>query len=234
MHTSSIYDCTPRFVHTSNHFTDEELDALLVFYRSPAGQSMVEKLPALTAQSFQLAQARVTAILPQIQQMAQDFAKSCTECIRPPVIGGVAGMGNPHPPVQNAQSGVAFSAQAQRIPAGVMSGNLLDRVNPVYPPIAKAAHVQGMVILHALISKDGHIENIAAISGPPMLISSAEDAVKRWVYKPYLLNGEPTEVETTINVNFTFGPPQPAASSVPAGSTPPPDDPQTTNDVAPH
>ncbi len=75
----------------------------------------------------------------------------------------------------------------------------------MYPPIAKAAHVQGAVILHAIISKQGTIENLQVVSGPPMLVNSAMDAVKRWRYKPYLLNGEPTEVETTITVNFTFG-----------------------------
>jgi protein TonB len=75
----------------------------------------------------------------------------------------------------------------------------------VYPPIAKAAHVQGAVILHAIISKQGTIENLQVVSGPPMLTGSAMDAVRRWRYKPYLLNGEPTEVDTTITVNFTFG-----------------------------
>jgi len=60
-------------------------------------------------------------------------------------------------------------------------------------------------VLHAIISKGGTIENLTVISGPPMLTAAALDAVKRWRYKPYLLNNEPTEVETTINVNFTFG-----------------------------
>jgi protein TonB len=75
----------------------------------------------------------------------------------------------------------------------------------VYPPIAKAAHVQGAVILHAVISKQGTIENLQVVSGPPMLAGAAMDAVRRWRYKPYLLNNEPTEVDTTITVNFTFG-----------------------------
>jgi protein TonB len=86
-----------------------------------------------------------------------------------------------------------------------MAGSIISRPDPVYPPIAKAAHVQGVVILHAIISKQGTIENLQVVSGPPMLTTSAMDAVHRWRYKPYLLNGEPTEVETTINVNFTFG-----------------------------
>ena len=91
------------------------------------------------------------------------------------------------------------------ISSGVMEGNILEKTLPQYPPIAKAAHVQGVVVLHAIISKQGTIENLQVISGPPMLTAAALDAVRRWRYKPYLLNGEPTEVETTINVNFTFG-----------------------------
>jgi TonB family protein len=104
-----------------------------------------------------------------------------------------------------------------RVASGAMAGNLIDRPDPVYPPIAKAAHVQGSVVLHAIISKMGTIESLSVISGPPMLTASAEDAVKRWVYKPYLLNGEPVEVETTITVNFTFGDAAPPLSAAEQG-----------------
>ena len=86
-----------------------------------------------------------------------------------------------------------------------MAGMAISQIQPIYPADAKATHVQGVVVLHAIISKTGTIENLQVISGPPMLTGSAMDAVKRWRYKPYLLNGEPTEVDTTINVNFTFG-----------------------------
>jgi TonB family protein len=86
-----------------------------------------------------------------------------------------------------------------------MQGSLIYKTDPVYPPIAKAAHVQGAVVLRAIISKTGTIEDLRAISGPEMLKGSAMDAVKQWTYKPYLLNGEPVEVETTITVNYTFG-----------------------------
>jgi TonB family protein len=81
----------------------------------------------------------------------------------------------------------------------------ISNPEPIYPPIAKAAHVQGTVVLHAIISKTGTIEELAVISGPPMLRACALDTVKQWRYKPYVLNGVPTEVDTTINVNFTFG-----------------------------
>jgi protein TonB len=85
-----------------------------------------------------------------------------------------------------------------------MTGYLLEQPKPIYPPIAKAAHVQGAVILHATISKSGTIEKLSVVAGPPMLQGAATDAVSRWRYKPYILDGEPTEVETTITVNFTF------------------------------
>jgi protein TonB len=91
-----------------------------------------------------------------------------------------------------------------RISGGVMAGQLESKVTPVYPPIAKAAHVGGTVILRAIISKTGTIENLQAISGPDMLKGAALDAVRQWRYKPYLLNGEPTEVDTTITVNFNL------------------------------
>jgi protein TonB len=82
---------------------------------------------------------------------------------------------------------------------------LLQKTIPLYPPIAKAARVSGTVVLQATISKTGTIENLRVISGPQMLQQSALDAVKSWRYRPYLLNGEPVEVETTVNVVFTLG-----------------------------
>jgi protein TonB len=87
----------------------------------------------------------------------------------------------------------------------VVSGNILEKTQPVYPPIAKQAHVQGTVVLHAVIGKDGRIKNLNVISGNAMLTQAAVDAVQNWRYKPYLLNGEPTEVDTTVTVNFSFG-----------------------------
>jgi protein TonB len=92
-----------------------------------------------------------------------------------------------------------------RVSSGVISGLALSQPKPVYPPIARAAHVSGAVVLHAMISKTGSVEKLEVISGPEMLRASALDAVRNWRYKPYLLNGEPTEVETTVTVNFNFG-----------------------------
>jgi periplasmic protein TonB len=94
--------------------------------------------------------------------------------------------------------------QRVRVSSGVQSGLLVRKVNPTYPPLARQARIQGVVILQAQISKDGNIENLQLISGHPMLAPAAIEAVKQWKYKPYLLNGEPVEVETQVQVNFTL------------------------------
>ena len=89
-----------------------------------------------------------------------------------------------------------------RVPSTFAAGLLLEKVLPAYPAIAKAAHKEGVVVLQATISTVGAIENLRAISGNMMLRQAALDAVSRWRYRPYLLNGQPVEVETTVNVIF--------------------------------
>ncbi len=88
---------------------------------------------------------------------------------------------------------------------GVMAGNLLMKPEPAYPAIARAARVQGTVTLAATISKTGTIENLTVVSGPAMLAQAAVEAVRRWRYRPFLLNGEPVEVQTSVTVSFTLG-----------------------------
>jgi TonB family protein len=104
--------------------------------------------------------------------------------------------------------------QRIRVGGSVAAGMIVQRVTPVYPAEAKAAQVSGTVVLHAIIGKDGAIQKLDLISGPPMLTDSAIDAVRKWRYKPFLLNGQPVEVETTINVAYQLGDaPNPAESS---------------------
>lgn len=79
---------------------------------------------------------------------------------------------------------------------------LAHRVEATYPNMARIAHIQGNVILHVLIDKQGHVANIKPVSGHPILIQSALDAVKQWEYQPFLLNGQPAEVETAVEVKF--------------------------------
>ena len=92
-----------------------------------------------------------------------------------------------------------------RVSQGVTQGLKIRDVKPSYPPLARQARIQGSVLLQAVISKDGSIQGLRVISGHPMLIPAAIDAVKQWKYKPYILNGEPVEVDTQITVNFTLG-----------------------------
>jgi protein TonB len=83
-------------------------------------------------------------------------------------------------------------------------GNLIRKVQPAYPPLARSARIQGTVVLQALISKQGAIENLKVLAGHPMLVSAAVEAVSQWRYRPYVLNNEPVEVETEITVNFSL------------------------------
>jgi len=82
--------------------------------------------------------------------------------------------------------------------------DLVHRVNPAYPPLARQARVQGVVVLEAVINKEGAIESLRVVTGHPLLNQSAVDAVKQWRYRPLMLNGEPTEVITTVTVTFTL------------------------------
>jgi protein TonB len=96
------------------------------------------------------------------------------------------------------------TVQRVRISQGVTKGLLVHRVEPAYPTLAKAARVQGEVVLKAVIDVNGSIQNLQLVSGHPMLVPAAITAVQQWRYKPYLLNGQPVEVETTITVIFSL------------------------------
>jgi periplasmic protein TonB len=112
------------------------------------------------------------------------------------IIGGVGG--GPPPPPKAAPSRI-------RVGGNVQQAKMLRMVQPVYPAIAKTAHISGTVMLHAIISKDGNVEQLEYVSGPPLLMRAAMDAVKQWRYQPTTLNGDPVEVDTTISVVFSLG-----------------------------
>jgi periplasmic protein TonB len=114
------------------------------------------------------------------------------------VLGGVGTGAAPLPPPP--------AATPNRIKVGgdVQSASLVKQVTPEYPGIAKSAHVSGTVTLHAIISKDGSIEKLEYVSGPPLLMASAMSAVKEWRYRPTMLNGQPVEVDTTVQVVFSL------------------------------
>jgi periplasmic protein TonB len=109
--------------------------------------------------------------------------------------GIIHGLGT-HPTVVQAPVG------PKRIPSVIAVGMLIHKVVPEYPVIARNVRLEGTVVLQATISKTGTIENLHVVSGPPLLQQASIDAVKQWQYRPYLLNGEPVEMETTVNVDF--------------------------------
>ena len=91
-----------------------------------------------------------------------------------------------------------------RVSEGASLANLIHKVVPVYPPLARQARVSGTVRLQGVIAKDGTIQQLQILSGHPMLTRAALDAVRQWVYRPMLLNGDPVEVITGIDVIFTL------------------------------
>jgi periplasmic protein TonB len=86
--------------------------------------------------------------------------------------------------------------------SNLSEGRIIRRVTPVYPRIAKTVGLQGQVVLEAVISRAGRIENLHTVSGHPMLAQAAEAAVSQWQFRPYILNGTPVEVVTQITVDF--------------------------------
>lgn len=99
------------------------------------------------------------------------------------------------PPLQGTPQGVPDSA-------GVTPGRLIKRVAPVYPRKARKKKIEGVVFLKAKITRDGDVVDLSVVSGDPLLVQAAIDAVKQWKYRPYLQDGKPVEVETEIKVNF--------------------------------
>lgn len=152
-----------------------------------------------------------TKIPEKIQMIKEDEAPP--PVMSAGVVGGVPG-GIPGGQMGGVIGGIISSTpvavpkiatpQRVRVSQGVTQGLLIRKIQPNYPPLARQARIQGSVLLQAEISKDGAIENLHLISGHPMLAPAAIEAVKQWRYKPYILNGEPVEVETQITVNFTL------------------------------
>lgn len=115
------------------------------------------------------------------------------------VLGGIlggAGSGPPPPPKPKGPL---------RVGGNVMQASLIRQPMPIYPQIAKTAHISGTIVLHAIIGADGTVQDLQYISGPPLLMRAAMDAVRQWRYKPTMLNNEPTAVDTTVSVVFTLG-----------------------------
>ncbi len=145
-------------------------------------------------------------VKPISEEAAPNLGTACTVCV-PGGIGPISntntipgGLGVTAPMVPPPPKPVARPPRISHM----MEGNLIYRVQPIYPPLARAARIQGPVHLRAIISRTGIIENLQVIDGHPMLVGSAVDAVRQWRYRPYILNDEAVEVETQITVNFSL------------------------------
>ena len=140
-------------------------------------------------------------------QLPQGARKPAPADAPPPTGFGVPGLDSASAP---NSLGSAFKSEAKLrvapldVSAGVAGGNLIRKTRPIYPEIAKAARVSGTVVLAATISRSGFVTNLQVVSGPQMLRQAAIDAVRDWRYRPYLLNNQPMEVQTTINVDFNL------------------------------
>lgn len=182
----------------------------------PAAAAVQKVVHQIQTDMLNTGQLRTPAKIPQrIQMIKEDEA--------PPamsgggVVGGVPG-GIPGGQLGGVIGGIVSSSsnlsaipkfvpatpQRIRISGGVTKGLLIHREEPPYPTLARAARVQGEVVLSAIIDGNGQIQNLQLVSGHPMLVPAALAAVKQWRYKPYLLNGQPVEVETTITVIFAL------------------------------
>lgn len=110
-------------------------------------------------------------------------------------------------------------ARRIRVGGNVMAAKIEHQVAPVYPPDAAAARIEGTVVLHAVIANDGSVQDLQFVSGPQQLMGAAMDAVRQWRYSPFLLNGQPVQVDTSIAVQFSLGPSNGAAASAESPSS---------------
>ncbi len=213
----------------TNPVTADTQPATSTLKPSPSTQATSDRQPAAIEMQHTTDTQQATddkdAVPPQVQsqmmhdqltarsQIPHDLKRKATDDTQISLNIGAAGL-----PGQGGNSAIGniFNQQEQArvnvappktvaVSAGVAGGLLVQRTAPVYPQIAKTARVSGTVVLKATISKTGIIKNLHVVSGPAMLTQSALDAVKTWRYKPYKLNGDPVEIETTINVTFTLG-----------------------------
>lgn len=158
-------------------------------------------------------QLRTPTKIPQKVQMIKEDEAPPPSMAASGVVGGVPG-GVPGGQMGGIIGGIVSSTpmavpkvatpQRVRVSSGVSTGLLISHPQPAYPPLARQARIQGTVILQAEISKTGDIQNLRLVSGHPMLAPAAIEAVKRWKYKPYLLNGEPVEIQTQVTVKFSL------------------------------
>ena len=183
----------------------------------PAAQTMARVIKQVESDLMSSGQLRTPTRVPtKVAMIKEEDAPPPLPVGTGGVVGGVPG-GIPGGSVGGVIGGIISAAsnisavpklalpvvpKRVRISQGVTTGQLTHKVEPFYPMIARNAHVEGQVILKAIINKEGRIQDLQLISGHVLLAPAAVDAVRQWLYKPFLLNGEPVEVETTVTVTF--------------------------------
>lgn len=181
----------------------------------PAAQEVQRVVRQIQTDVLNSGQLRTPTRIPQKVQMIKEEEAPPPMAATSGVVGGVPGgipggqLGGVIGSVISATNAAApkfipVTPQRVRISQGVTKGLLVHRVEPAYPTLARSARVQGEVVLSAVIDTNGQITNLQLVSGHPMLVPAAITAVREWRYKPYLLNGQPVEVETTITVIFSL------------------------------
>jgi periplasmic protein TonB len=127
------------------------------------------------------------------------------------VLGGVLGAvpsaaaPPPPPPPPTPVAAAPAAPKVLRVGGQVQAGRVISAPRPIYPVLAKEAKVSGVVQLDIVIGPDGRVESLKVVSGPPLLVEAAMNAVRQWTYKPTILNGQPMKVQTQVIVNFTLG-----------------------------
>jgi len=181
----------------------------------PAAEQVARITKQIQTDMISGGQLRTPTRIPQKVQMIKEEDAPLPVAGGGGVVGGVPG-GIPGGQLGGVIGGIVSSSanvavvpkfqpvvpQRVRISQGVTAGMLIHKTQPSYPILARSARIQGTVILKAIIDKDGNIQDLQLVSGHPLLVPAAIAAVKEWHYKPFLLNGIPTEVETTVDVNF--------------------------------
>ncbi len=148
---------------------------------------------------------RITMLENQIRTSSSTRSKLVATCFAMALASCAAGLSFALKPAGTPMATMIAAGSPVRVSGEVMAGNAYKKVMPIYPPDAKQAKVQGAVVLHAVITPEGKVVDLSVISGPEALRQSSLDAVKQWEYKPFLLNGVPVDVETTVTVTYSIG-----------------------------
>jgi TonB family protein len=139
--------------------------------------------------------------------------------------------GQPQDPAPAPETQSPAKPARIRLGGNVAAVKIINKVQPVYPPLARQTRISGTVRLHAILAKDGTIQQLETVSGHPLLVQAALDAVRQWRYQPTLLNGDPVEVDTTIDIVFALAEDNPAPKPAADSASDPAIDPQFRDDI---